>query len=382
MQLEVITSLNKKYVCKSKEEVAVPGRSLLSLVICLFTGSSSSNDHPRREENPFSFKHFLNRDVSGGARPKVFPSKSPSTPRLIANPELTSGLPDFVQDHLVIEQCYLNQPSQPLSVDMNNLVEFGLEASNDGWNPSRTGDLPFDLTATRHERPESPVLPLDLPEGLPFDLPATGGEVGASTSLPDFLSDGPIHSGRRNDAGQPPSEPTSPHIPPPHSHAQALQMENDRLRRDQETLRRQLSDQIRRNESLESELRILRSRDHDDAASLENMVRQVEDNLSRAVKRAETAEMKAAKLKQEVKLLTLEVNELRGVSGPSDRSSDHRLASELRAAVSSAEHSLRQMLSGVDTLRMIASTLENRHRFDEQPEFCEPENRDDSGPAL
>ncbi|KAG8301687.1 retrograde transport, endosome to plasma membrane [Homalodisca vitripennis] len=127
MQLEVITSLNKKYVCKSKEEVAVPGRSLLSLVICLFTGSSSSNDHPRREENPFSFKHFLNRDVSGGARPKVFPSKSPSTPRLIANPELTSGLPDFVQDHLVIEQCYLNQPSQPLSVDMNNLAEFGLE---------------------------------------------------------------------------------------------------------------------------------------------------------------------------------------------------------------------------------------------------------------
>lgn len=42
----------------------------------------------------------------------------------------------------------------------------------------------------------------------------------------------------------------------------------------------------------------------------------------------------------------------------------------------------RQMLSGVDTLRMIASTLENRHRFDDQPEFSEPENQDDSGPAL
>lgn len=85
-------------------------------------------EQPRREENPFSFKHFLNRDAtSGGARPKVYPSKSPSTPRLIANPELTSGLPDFVQDHLVIEQCYLNQqPSQPLSVDIHNLADFGL----------------------------------------------------------------------------------------------------------------------------------------------------------------------------------------------------------------------------------------------------------------
>lgn len=40
------------------------------------------------------------------------------------------------------------------------------------------------------------------------------------------------------------------------------------------------------------------------------------------------------------------------------------------------------MLSGVDTLRMIASTLENRQRLDEQLEFSEPENQDESGPAL
>ncbi|XP_054287321.1 endosome-associated-trafficking regulator 1 [Macrosteles quadrilineatus] len=352
-------------------------------------GTSSGGDPPRREDNPFSFKHFLNPEpLFGGARPKVYPTKSPSSSRIINNPELASGLPDFVQDHLVIEQCYLNQ-NQPssLSVDMNRLAEFGLEASNDSWNPSRSGELPFDLTATRHERPEAPHLPLDLPEGLPFDLPSKppGAEVGASTSLPDFLSDGPIHSGRR-DVTQPPSEPSSPSIPASHSHIQSLQMENERLRRDQETLRRQLSDQIRRNESLDAELRALRSRDREDTASLENMVRQAEENLLRTTRRAETAEMKAAKLKQEVKLLTMELSgNIRGAHGPAaDRTSDHRLAAELRTAVTSAELSLRQMLSGVDTLRMIASTLENRHRFEEQHEFSESESRDrdDSGPAL
>jgi len=162
-------------------------------------------------------------------------------------------------------------------------------------------------------------------------------------------------------------------------------MENERLLRDQAALRRQLGEQFMRVESLEAELRGVRSRDHEDTASLENMVRQVEDNLSRAVKRAEAAEMKAAKLKQEVKILTMELSEARGACGGSEREreregvSDQRLASELRAAATSAEHSLRQMLSGVDTLRMIASSLENRHRFEEQPDFSEP---DDSGPAL
>lgn len=62
---------------------------------------------------------------------------------------MSSVLPDFVQDHLVVEQCYLSSPSHHSSI-------------------------PFDLPMPAEERPES----------------------GVAMSLPDFLSDGPIHSQR------------------------------------------------------------------------------------------------------------------------------------------------------------------------------------------
>lgn len=255
---------------------------------------------PKREENPFSFKHFLKRDAgnnysSTGARPKVYsnlasegfghvtPESSDSdpglysrsaTPRHVGTPELTSVLPDFVQDHLVVEQCYLNHSessnTSQIAVDLENLPDFTLnhttpasEAADDGSNVvnrrrSRqwkkrsdtdvlSGDIPFDLAGTtgnqnlpKNVRNGSGSVPLDLPSsdrsptesigrltihggGLPFDLPLVSdakdgavstsssgvrsgmqiGEVGVSKSLPDFLSDGPIHSGRHNDVDQP-----------------------------------------------------------------------------------------------------------------------------------------------------------------------------------
>lgn len=257
---------------------------------------------PRREENPFSFKHFLKRDAgnnyhSTGARPKVYsnlanegfghlaPESSDSDPGLYSRsttpchagtPELTSVLPDFVQDHLVVEQCYLNlsesSKTPQIAVDLENLLDFTIDSTTparettDGssiginrnrsrqWNePKRThsdvlqSDIPFDLTGTtgnqslpKSVRNYSEPVPLDLPSfdgspveskgrpvipggGFPFDLPLVSeakdgtactslsgvrsgiqiGEVGVSKSLPDFLSDGPIHSDRHNGVDQP-----------------------------------------------------------------------------------------------------------------------------------------------------------------------------------
>jgi hypothetical protein len=255
---------------------------------------------PKREENPFSFKHFLKCDAgnnysSTGARPKVYsnlasegfghltPESSDSdpglfsrsaTPRHVGTPELSSVLPDFVQDHLVVEQCYLNisesSKTPQIAVDLDNLPDFTLnhttaasEATDDGnvvvsrrrsrqWKKRSdsdvlSSDIPFDLTDTTGNQNLSKdvmngsgSVPLDLPSsdgsptvntggstihggGLPFDLPLisdvkdgavstslSGGrsgmqadEVGVPKSLPDFLSDGPIHSGRHTDVDQP-----------------------------------------------------------------------------------------------------------------------------------------------------------------------------------
>lgn len=151
------------------------------------------SDVPKREENPFSFKHFLKGDNSNyqhqGARPKIY-TPQPSvelnhgsinenhqqTSRI--STEFSSALPDFVQDHLVIEQCYLGNDASPkdITVDLDNLPDFTPDKSNqtNRWkdssrnNERRNGNTP-------------PNLPLDLPARprveFPLDLPLTESQT-------------------------------------------------------------------------------------------------------------------------------------------------------------------------------------------------------------
>lgn len=258
--------------------------------------SSPGSDLPRKKENPFSFKYFLKNDAHTshqrtGARPKVYPSTAATSTDNFHSvnepsvyPRNPVELPDFVQDHLVIEQCYLNHDasSQPI-VEMENLPDFALnsvEKRNKQWNDQKKsqtetlGDLYLDLrgglnrgergergeraeraergqreqAVTNLARPRALNLPnlerhngdptswsgpvgtifssnLSIPHfvtynpncdltvsGFPFDLQlpsAEGnanngneairsgsqtGEAEVTKSLPDFLSDGPIHN--------------------------------------------------------------------------------------------------------------------------------------------------------------------------------------------
>lgn len=216
--------------------------------------STGPSEVPRREENPFSFKHFLSRDsanghggsLSTGAKPKVFTSQvtsptvshppdvdfSRTSRSFSANPDLASALPDFVQDHLVVEQCFLRDAaSSALSVDLDNLPDFAVNQDGSGsiLGNSRSRVSNFNNFSRRRDRSQSSSMdgvPLDLPNVstaspevtlpasgvLPFDLPlvrdvgnssAAGGNSSSaspvqptvSKSLPDFLSDGPIRGG-------------------------------------------------------------------------------------------------------------------------------------------------------------------------------------------
>lgn len=156
----------------------------------LFTGSSSS-DIQKREDNPFSFKHFLrdsNSYQSKGARPKVFCEGRPVPPapelgnqitsevksnRVV--PEFSSALPDFVQDHLVIEQCYLgNNSNQNFNLDINNLPDFA---------PSRD-DNRLNYEASHNNELKIPLdLPVRPPSSFPLDLPISNS-VPASRNCP------------------------------------------------------------------------------------------------------------------------------------------------------------------------------------------------------
>ncbi|KAH9636750.1 hypothetical protein HF086_005073 [Spodoptera exigua] len=234
--------------------------------------SSKSTGATRKDENPFSFRHFLKRDLSlpgnstyenTGARPKVYantvqhsPTKidvhadsrrdkprssdaqakektnegsshriSDNTsssssveipfsvvdnsdskpnfytdnndvpfyhrPNLASEPLGMPSLPDFVQDHILVEQAYLNF-NGPISVDLDNLPDFtfntsfnaGSSSSLGRRNNSSYGGRGYDYesymgaASTSNEAGQAGSgMPLDLPAGaeaagpVPLDLP-------------------------------------------------------------------------------------------------------------------------------------------------------------------------------------------------------------------
>ncbi|XP_053684873.1 hybrid signal transduction histidine kinase M [Sabethes cyaneus] len=420
-----------------------------------------------------------------------------TTHRLGAS-EFPAALPDFVQDHLVMEQWYNTMGSpksvSPVSVDFEQLPDFtvnNLEQESSG-SRAMVNDIPFDLTygsvsaagtgsvsmgtANRNRTPlrTSPNVPLDLPpqnSNFSFDLPrmrrstppqqqapvpelppdltensASGQGCGSrfgfdmdrnlsspppsSTAdkihrLPDFLSDGPIHSsGRLADVTH-----DTPHFNSPDADAlqqlQRLQIErqeNDRLRIEVDDNRRVIAEQARRIKDLEKALEATKN-----SATSAQGVEGIEENLDKSYLRAATAESQVIKLRQRIKRLNAEIEALRqendnlkeeGAVGGADISASEgacggaaggsggvtgnrnfggrqpwrrtfsraqELSRELRQAAASAENNLRQLLTGVDNLRMMASTIENIDRIDiSHPEDFQSDSDDNDllGPAL
>ncbi|XP_058459470.1 putative uncharacterized protein DDB_G0285119 [Malaya genurostris] len=420
-----------------------------------------------------------------------------SSSHRLGTSEFSAALPDFVQDHLVMEEWYNTKGSpksvSPVSVDFDQLPDFAVnsldpESSGRGHGPI-INDIPFDLTyssvanagstssactsglgssSNRNRTPlrnTSPNVPLDLPPQnlefsfdlprrrinpahaaaeLPPDLtensasgqgsrfgfdmdrnhspPPSGSAADKIHRLPDFLSDGPIHSsGRLADVTHDTPHFNSPDADAHHHQQQRLQLErqeNERLRREIDDNRRVMADQARRIKDLENSLESAKS-----SASLAQTVEGIEENLDKSYLRAATAESQVIKLRQKIKRLNSEIEGLRqenellkeegavggadagindgacgGVSGGGSRSYSGRLASsrrpfsralelsrELRQAAASAENNLRQLLTGVDNLRMMASTIENIDRIDisHSEEFLsDSDDNDLLGPAL
>lgn len=395
---------------------------------------SETPEPPKREDNPFSLKHFLNRDQSQlssgihakvnphstGARPKVlqndistnglpnkmkrsprFPSfdsqaslneykrdVSPSMNNLLLsrsntsftsiscglsdnrayspsnefqrsfsnydiespktsprcerkninnrNCEFSSALPDFVQDHLVVEQLYNafysppattspltledddNRPdfneimsrvrpealdltfnpnasmpnrtiSSPIPLDLpNNTHEISLDLPNNK-NPRRDGrrnpisaDLTLDLTGTSIESRSAYMFPSSSCGGNNADMHIP--ESNKIQTLPDFLSDGPIHSsGRLADVAQDlPAHIDSPEDESMNTIMARLRLENGRLRMELDESRRALSERTRRVRALERIIENERNNENQYTATLTHSMEQVEENLDRS----------------------------------------------------------------------------------------------------
>lgn len=113
-------------------------------------------------------------------------------PNIASEPLGMPSLPDFVQDHILVEQAYLN-PNGPISVDLDNLPDFTFNTSFNAGSSSSLGrrnnasyggqDYDYDsymgAAATSDVRPDVRDIPLDLPLGAegaagavgPLDLP-------------------------------------------------------------------------------------------------------------------------------------------------------------------------------------------------------------------
>lgn len=184
------------------------------------------------------------------------------------NPDNPSALPDFVQDHLLMEKFYYKDDRSPIvsplsssynahQYDHHQLPDFTLNENDGGRNYStNNGDMPFDLMCNSNESNRTAtnrnplILPLDLPisnnagrsqmsshqmhNNYQLDLTAradgyppvnehlsnsrnthlsSGGGGGGGDSfqtLPDFLSDGHVHSTGRQPDLQELQETTSP----------------------------------------------------------------------------------------------------------------------------------------------------------------------------
>ncbi|XP_051860360.1 uncharacterized protein LOC117569786 [Drosophila albomicans] len=283
----------------------------------------------------------------------------------------SSALPDFVQDHLPDAWCQAAEPH--LSASPPNSPLGAAEA------PTCSGAIAAAAGAA--------VNPLQLPSAglscsavLPAGNEAGGGSTGKM--LPDFLSDGPIlHSSQRladvaiglpsNSIDSPPQESDGGSS----LQLSSLRQENERLQRELQETRVELSSQTRRAHDCEQQVLALtdaRRRDTLAAAAhtqttqrLRRQVAQLEAELFALRDGAGSEQLLgggAAAGAGAAPVMTPGSSHSHSSSGGSNTSRPsrtHQLSRDLLRAADNAEQNLRQLLAGVDNLRQMAANLDH-----------------------
>ncbi|XP_073455728.1 endosome-associated-trafficking regulator 1 [Aquarana catesbeiana] len=148
---------------------------------------------------------------------------------------------------------------------------------------------------------------------------------------------------------------------------EALQQENNRLKRRVQELQGLNESQAEKVKDLQTKLETKILEEQKEAQDLESMVQQVEANLQMMTKRASKAENQVTKLKQEVALLQIQLNTYKAenealrkgeTAGMNAVKQNANLALEnLHKAVSGAQVSIKQLVSGAEALNIVAQLL-------------------------
>ncbi|XP_004593707.2 endosome-associated-trafficking regulator 1 isoform X1 [Ochotona princeps] len=323
------------------------------------------------EPNPFSFKEFLkSKSVSlsaehaGGAHTQ----------------EASRHTLGFRHAHPAPQAMgYGLEYSQPFFEDPTGSGDLLDEEEEDGWSGAY---LPSTVEQTHTSR----VPGSGSPCSTYLSFLSAPSELAGPESLPPWtLSDTDSRVSPPSPAGSPGTDFAAPGESLGDRHLRTLQMSYEALKEENCKLRRKLSEvhsfsetQTEMVRTLERKLEAKMVKEESDFHDLESVVQQVEQNLEMMTKRAVKAENCVLRLKQEVSLLQAQVstykreNEaLRSGQGASlavvKQNTDVALQN-LRVVMSSAHASIKQLVSGAETLNLVAEILKSIDRISEVQE--------------
>ncbi|XP_078292361.1 endosome-associated-trafficking regulator 1 isoform X1 [Panthera onca] len=321
------------------------------------------------EANPFSFKEFLktkNLGLSGEdtANNRVY-SKEPTRHPLGLG--CNSPTPQTMGYGLEYQQPFFEDPT-----GAGDLLDED-EDEDEGWNGAY---LPSSVEQTRSLGGAASTSPCSTYVSF-FSTPSE--LVGPETLPPWTLSDS---DSRASPAGSPSADFAAPGESLGDRHLRTLQISYEALKDENSKLRRKLTEvqsfsetQTEMVRTLERKLEAKMIKEESDYRDLESVVQQVEQNLELMTKRAVKAENHILKLKQEISLLQAQVSNfkreneaLRSGQGASLTIVKHNTdvaLQNLRVVMNNAHSSIKQLVSGAETLNLVAEILKSIDRISE-----------------
>ncbi|KAL5022656.1 hypothetical protein ScPMuIL_001811 [Solemya velum] len=333
------------------------------------------------EDNPFSFKKFLaGKPNSQNEGKKPYKHK-------------TNDLPDFVKDY------FCDQPIERTNHPDFTLPDFALP-SESGRSASFRSDPDKDNYSDELSpqpnilEPSFPQLPLSTDSieaggnsDVDEQVSLTEDQTKRYSILPDFLS------GAFNNSSSIPLSRSPPDGISSHSigsrdgvitfevngdlelEVRRLRKENHELQAELENAKKTAAEEARRASNIIKEMKALRRKDAEETEAMEEMIHQVETNLTVSTKRAVQAENTVLKLKQEVKSLQGQISKLQveknclksGDQGLAEiRERTQYAAEQLTSAATAAEQNLKQLLGGVDKMKLLGQVLLSIDKIQEE----------------
>ncbi|XP_045419083.1 endosome-associated-trafficking regulator 1 isoform X2 [Lemur catta] len=314
------------------------------------------------EANPFSFKEFLktkNLGLSKEDTTNRIYSKEASRHSLGLDHNSPTSQP--VGYGLEYQQPFFEDPT-----GAGDLLDEE-EDEDDGWTGAY---LPSAMEQTHSARVSASMSPC----GTYLSFFSTPSELAGPKSLPSWsLSDTDSHVSLTSPAGSPSTDFAAHGESLGDRHLRTLQISYEALKDENSKLRRKLNEvqsfsetQTEMVRTLERKLEAKMIKEESDFHDLESVVQQ---------KRAVKAENHVMKLKQEINLLQAQVSSfkreneaLRSGQGTSltvvKQNTDVALQN-LRVVMSSAQASIKQLVSGAETLNLVAEILKSIDRISE-----------------